>query len=389
MLNSFDADKLSAASTVEAPQIPPVAEPPAGDQQEPKNEPAVQAPVDDPSGEPQADPNAGNPVVPPVADKPAETPQEKEAAEKELEFERKAEEKLLRKLGVSSLDELRKKEAAEPSEEEKKLATEKETAAINKYAVDNNKLTNADIVRLNNIKSTPDEKLVFDNFAKEFKEANKDRKDDLGDPSPVTDEDVKAAFDTAFHKNTKDPVLLKLGEKMIAKEASAIKGDLEDKYKEASEQFKDYSVRKAKGQEYKAFLKGFLATNTPSELTYGEGDQKVTYKLDEGTLTKKDREDIEKFFVNDKYFENFIKDGGGQKTRDEFKEDMRNYLVLKHHDKIVKTYGDVRYEAGLKAGKIGAEAPFKQDKSELRPIISEGVITKEEAADVASAFRKY
>jgi len=161
---------------------------------------------------------------------------EKVAQDASIEAIRKEERaKFLKEMGVESEDELKAKLNPTKPKTPEELAAEANiyNASLAKFAVENKVFTNDEWLAVQNMRKAPDADLVFQNFAHEYKEQNKDRK--LGDAAdPVTDEEIKDKFNELYHVDSDNKALKEQGEKNLALKAQSIRGPLETKFNDIS-----------------------------------------------------------------------------------------------------------------------------------------------------------
>lgn len=303
------------------------------------------------------------------------------------EIQTKAEEaatkKLLDALGVKSLDELKGRiPAKELTPEEKAKQEQSLKANVAQYAVKNDMLSMDEITSLENMRKMTPQQLVYDNFAKEYREAHKERVGEDEKPVPVTEAEIEDSFNEFYHVNSENNALKKSGEKMLDQSAKSLMSGVEAKYNDAVADYQEYEARKTFFPTFKSFLDEVVAT-VPEELTFGEGDKKIVFKT--GTL---DKEAIKKLYTTDAAYDAFYQQKGEQKVRDVFKIEFNERLIAKNIQAILNTAVDVGIDIGTKKGsETGAKAPFDENKNKQQADNSQKVkITREEARKEQSKY---
>lgn len=271
-----------------------------------------------------------------------------------------ARKEFLKEMGVNTEEELKLKLAG-PAKEltpEEKLAKEEQYSAnLLSYATKNNLLKTEEFVSLVNIKKTADTDLAYADFATQYKDLNKDRKDEDSNPSPVTEEETREAFNQLYHVDSQDETLKKIGEKQIKIAADQKRNELEQKFNNAKESFDDWSYRDANSKPFISFITTSVKEAIPQSLEFeGNDGTKINFPLD--TV---DVEEIKKLFINNAAFDEYLDKGASQPAKEQIAKTVEAYLFHKNKDAIIKTVRDISYEAGVKKGGVGAAAPFTKE----------------------------
>lgn len=306
------------------------------------------------------------------------------AAEDALRLKMRQE--LWKEYGVNSDEELKAKlnPAAPESEEVRQQKAEVYNANLAKFAIEQKVFTNNDWMGYHNMVKLPDNDLVFKDFEGAYKEANKDRVVD-GEPSPVTDDEIKDKFNELYHLDSESKVLKDLGEKNIKLRADAIKGPAQQKFNDIKAEFDLDQTERAAVPGFKAMMQEVLQKAIPDKWEFGEGDDKVSYDL-----TKTDKKEIEKFLVDEigtREFSEFVKGKGTPEQRDRITRAVEKELVYRHHKDVANTAFSVGKDAGKKLGAAGSSQRFtEQGKGELQKHAVE--ITPEDNQKVAGSFAR-
>jgi hypothetical protein len=282
----------------------------------------------------------------------------------------------LAEMGFKSEEELKalKNPAIPETEEQKAVRLEREEAAFIKHVVDNGTLSLNEINSFKQLSALPANDLVFADFANEYKDANKDRKDSEGEADLVTDEEIKDAFESIYNTSSENPALKKAGERALNARAKEILGETETKYKEARDNFNGLMDIKAKMPEFKSFVQSTLKTVIPEKMTFTSDGQEFHVELD-GT----DMAEIEKKFKDDNIFAQYYDTTDRQGFAQSIKDEASRQLFDKYKQKII----DVAYTSGaskgLKNGKVGARAPFDPAKKVIAPAQTSRLTEEEKA----------
>lgn len=297
---------------------------------------------------------------------------------------KEARQEFLKSFGVTTEEELREKlNPTKPLTDEEKASQEQEyTASLLNYAT-KEKLFNAnDYAQLQTLTKTSDADLAYGAFAADYKDVNKDRKNSDNTPNPVTEDEVKEAFNQQYHINSEDAALKAIGEKQIKTAASAQKAELEAKYNNAKSAYDDYALRDKSSKPFFYFINKTVNTSIPTKIeTEGMDGEKIVYDI-----KNVDLKELEKIFVNDKAFEDFLANGESQPAKDYIAKTIEVYLWNKHKDAILKNVAEVSYGAGLKKGKVGATVPFGSQQQSSAKTGDEKALTEAEKAKLKDSF---
>lgn len=304
--------------------------------------------------------------------------------------EREATDKLLKKLGVATFEELQQKINPE-TEEEKTAKQEQFRASVNSYAVKKGKLTNAEIHQLETLKVADKQKLVYDNFVNNYKERFKDRRDTDNKPLPPTEDEIDEAYESIFHTQSENPVLKAEGEARINAKAADMIKPLQDKYNEAEALYKDRMYRHEQGQKYISYIQKLMKDAKPADITVGEGESKATFEFKPNDKeVEAAKIELEKLFMEDEMFEAYLQNEPA-KHDTYYKTLIDTHLKMKMFPKIVDVLSQIRAEQLLKkSSDTGAKSPFEQTKAKVEPVaVNDNALTKDEAADINDAFRRF
>lgn len=325
---------------------------------------------------------ARDPRTPEQKQAEADAAAKAETEEKENKIKQSALAELFKKYGVKTEAELAEKlNPVVETEEQKTQKAEMYTAALNKYAVDEKVFNNEELTVFNTLKKMPAEDLVFNQFKKDFTEANKGRVDGEGKPNPITEDEIKDGFSELYHTESENKALKDIGKKNLDIAAKGILQPLEEKFNLVKEVFDENNRKNAALPEYTKFVKSTIAESVPKELVYGEGENQVKV-----TLNNTDLDAIEKLFVKNHYFDDFRQKGGTDEQRAEFKREIMKEILFQNHEAIAKVVGDVREGVGLKKGAVGAKAPFEEQKPVKAVVADSKTFTPEETGALKKAF---
>lgn len=325
---------------------------------------------------------ARDPRTPEQKQAEADAAAKAETEEKENKIKQSALTELFKKYGVKTEAELAEKlNPVVETEEQKTQKAEMYTAALNKYAVDEKVFNNEELTVFNTLKKMPAEDLVYNQFKKDFTDANKGRVDGEGKPNPITEDEIKDGFSELYHTESENKALKEIGKKNLDIAAKGILQPLEEKFNLVKEVFDENNRKNAALPEYTKFVKSTIAESVPKELVYGEGENQVKV-----TLNNTDLDAIEKLFVKNHYFDDFRQKGGTDEQRAEFKREIMKEILYQNHEAIAKVVGDVREGVGLKKGAVGAKAPFEEQKAVKAVVADSKTLTPEETAQLKKAL---
>jgi hypothetical protein len=293
---------------------------------------------------------------------PEQVAEEKKTADEKANQENiqkikdEARKEFLKSLGVNSEEELKEKlnPTKQRTEEEKKADEQEYTANLLNFATREKLFNTNDFATLQSLKQTSDSDLAYGAFSDDYKELNKDRVGDDKQPNPPTDAEIKEAFNQQYHIDSEDKGLKTIGEKLIKTAADAKRNELEAKYNDAKLAYDDYAYRDKNSKPFLNFINKTVNTNIPTQLTTkGKDGTDIVYNI-----KNPDLKELEKIFVNDKAFDDYLANGESQPAKDYIAKTIEVYLWNKNKDAILENVASVSYDAGLKKGKVGASAPF-------------------------------
>lgn len=305
-------------------------------------------------------------------------------AENTEKIKAEARKEFLKSFGVNSEEELKEKlNPTKPkTDEEKKADAEEYTANLLNFATKEKLFNTNDFATLQSLKQTSDSDLAYTAFSDQYKELNKDRLGDDNKPNPVSDVEIKEAFNMQYHVDSEDKGLKAIGEKQIKTAADAKRNELEAKYEDAKSAYDDFAYREKNSKPFLNFINKTVNDNIPTQLvTKGKDGADIVYNI-----KNPDLKELEKIFVNDKAFEDYLANGESQPAKDYIAKTIEVYLWNKNKDSILSNVADVSYSAGLKAGKVGSAAPFGSGKQAPVNTGTEKALTQAEKDKLAASF---
>lgn len=311
---------------------------------------------------------------------------EKVSQDAAIEAIRKEErQKFLEEMGVKTEEELKAKLTPTKPKTPEQIAQEQEiyNISLGKYAVENKVFNNDEWLAYQNVKKAADPDLVYQNFAAEYKEANKGRLIE-GQPDPVTDDEIKDKFNELYHVDSDNKALKDQGEKNLALKAKAIRDPLESKFNDIKEIYDNEMAQKQAVPEFRKFVQGVLSTAIPDKLEYGTGDDKVIFDL--STLDKKAFE--QSLFdtgLMQKEFQDFLQGKGTPEQRARIEKEVVKELLYRNHTEIAKENFKAGISKGTKTAAPGSKAPFVDPEKRIQqPAKVE--VTPADNQKVANAF---
>lgn len=314
----------------------------------------------------------------------AATKQQEQAAEQQR-IETEMRQKFLKELGVNSEEELKAKLTPTKPKTPEELAQEQEiyNVSLAKFAIDNKVFNNDEWLAVQNMRKAPDNDLVFNNFAAEYKEANKGRTQD-DKPFPVTNEEIQDKFNELYHVDSENAALKAEGEKNLALKAKAIRDPLETKFNDIQQIYNEEIAQKQAVPDFRKFMQGILATAIPDKLEFGTGDDKVVFDL-----SKLDKEAFQQSLFDtglmQKEFQDFFKGKGAPEQRARIEREVKKELLFMYNEDIAKETFKAGISKGTKVTAPGSKAPFV-DPAKKEVQAQKVTITDADKAKVANAF---
>ena len=233
-----------------------------------------QSPVQDPPAQdpPVKDPPVQDPPDPPAQDPPSPVQDAIEA--------------LLNETGFTSLEELkaaasRKVETPETPEEIKKK-DEIYQANLAKYAVENNLMSLEDINKLQALKTSSDEDLVFKSFAEEAKDEILENLPDNATEEQIL-EAIKNEFEKQYPINAESERTRARAEAKLKKEAAELRKPLESSFNTVKSKFDDESSIRTAYPGYQSSMKTIVESAVPQKFSFfkgKDGDTEVVVDID-------------------------------------------------------------------------------------------------------------
>jgi len=257
----------------------------------------------------------------------------------------------LESLGFKSIDELKAhfNKPAEPTEEEKAIAAQKEKADFLKFSTEEGILNVDDYQAFESIKAKKDRDLVFENFTQEFLEDNPD----------ATDYEIENAFNNQYHIDSENVTLKKRGEKILAKEAAEIRNPYQTKYDKAWNTFSERKELQSKVPLFNNFVDDVVNKVVPQKLKAFEKEidgENVSVEIE---LTAEDKAEIaKKFKMNVKAYDMYVK-GESEKLNADLSRKINGFIREKYAEKIQEQIFETAVTLGKKKGSnVGAINPF-------------------------------
>lgn len=240
----------------------------------------------------------------------------------------------------------------EPEKTPEQVAKEAELEKVNfrKYAVENDLMKDDDFNSFDTISKRKDHDLVFERFSKEQQEDNPE----------ITDDEIKEAFETEYKLNSENEKAKARGMARLQKEASEIKNPYETAYKSAKTRYDEDRSIEAQVPAYKKFVDDLIKESAPDKLTLfkaKDGEEEISIDVD---LTKEDRDELAKTFINPKTFRSFL--DGKEKLGDvkaTLAKKINGFLKQKYFDTALSSSFEKGMGRGtLKGSSVGANNPF-------------------------------
>jgi len=240
----------------------------------------------------------------------------------------------------------------EPEKTPEQVAKEAELEKVNfrKYAVEKDLMKDDDFSRFDTISKKAERDLVFERFANEQKEDNPE----------ITDDELKDAFEFEYKLNSENEKTRARGLARLQKEAAEIKNPLESTYKSAKTQYDEDRAIEKQVAPYKKFIDDLIKENTPDKLSFfktKDGDEEISVEVE---LSKEDREELAKTFINPKTFRSYLDSNG---KLDEIKpalaKKINGFLKQKYFETALSKSFETGHGRGvLKGSNVGANQPF-------------------------------
>lgn len=244
----------------------------------------------------------------------------------------------------------------EPEKTPEQIAKEVELEKVNfrKFAVERELMKDDDFTRFDTISKKQERDLVFERFANEQKEDNPE----------ITDDEIKEAFDDEYKLNSENEKVKARGMARLQKEASEIKNPLESAYKNAKSNYDEERSIEKQVAPYKKFIDELIVENTPEKLTLyktKDGEEEITVDVE---LSKADREELAKTFINPKTFRAFLDSNGKlDDIKPKLAQKINGFLKQKYFETALSKSFETGHGRGvLKGSSVGANNPFALTK---------------------------
>lgn len=240
----------------------------------------------------------------------------------------------------------------EPDKTPEQVAKEAELEKVNfrKYAVEKDLMKDDDFSRFDSITKKAERDLVFEKFSDEQKEDNPD----------ITDDELKEAFEYEYKLNSDNEKIKARGMARLQKEAAEIKNPIESSYKNAKSQYDEDRVIEKQVAPYKKFIDDLIIENTPDKLTLyktKDGEDEISVEVE---LSKADREELAKTFVNAKTFRAYLDSNGKlDDIKPTLAKKINGFLKQKYFETALSKSFETGHGRGvLKGSNVGANQPF-------------------------------
>ncbi len=240
----------------------------------------------------------------------------------------------------------------EPEKTPEQVAKEAELEKVNfrKYAVEKDLMKDDDFSRFDTVSKKAERDLVFERFTNEQKEDNPE----------ITEEELKEAFEYEYKLNSENEKTRARGLARLQKEAAEIKNPLESTYKTAKSQYDEDRAIEKQVAPYKKFIDDLIKENTPDKLSFfktKDGDDEISVEVE---LSKEDRDELAKTFINPKTFRSYLDSNG---KLDEIKpalaKKINGFLKQKYFETALSKSFETGHGRGvLKGSSVGANQPF-------------------------------
>lgn len=269
------------------------------------------------------------------------------------------------------------------------IAKEAEVDRANflKFSTENDLLKVDDYSKYESLKSKADRDLVFEDFTTQYKTENPN-----ADPTTL-DQEIKDAFDAQYHLASENKTLKARGEKLLAKEAEALRNPYELKYKTAQERYSEEKEFRNAYPKYEKFYTEKVSKLIPDEVTLftqKDGETEIPIKV---KITAEEKAEIAKQFNNEKTFYNFTKVKDGNTS--DFEKSLEKKILgtireRKLNDAFLETWKAAEGIGLRKGSTTGADNLFGAQQTSSGKQNEAKVITLAESnAKIAQARERY
>lgn len=322
----------------------------------------------------------------------AETAEAKKAREDKIEKDLK--DKIYKELGISSPEEIKamrdKLNAVPETPEQAAERIKKFNTELNAFAISNNLLSAQEITEIDTLRNQQPIDIVYKEFEAEYRETFKDRKQEgTEDSEPVTDDEIKEAFEKLYHQDSDNLALQQKGTKLMNERADTIKNQSLSKFENAKLEYEQELHKKENVPAFKTFMREALSGIPESITLNGEGDDKVVFNLkDDKGKPLYDIEKINKLFVNDVFYDQFLESKDKEGLRKYVNDSIVSKIKEENEPKIHALIFEQGKAAGLKEGAIGAKQPFNA-AHDFKPVAtSDTALSDVDKANLKSQFGK-
>lgn len=337
--------------------------------------------------------------VPPVELKPGDEGYVEPAVPKKAELTQEEKDKIfndyLAEFGLSSADdlkELQKKASETPETEEQKAARiEEYNNSVTAFGIQQKIITPTDLAAIENIKSQDDRSIAYKEFADSYKNVHKDRtKENSLELDPVTEEEINEQFENFFNLDSDNAGLKTMGERLIKERADIIRNGALSKLDVAKQRWDAEVHKNTHVPAFKTFLQDTVSKAVKDQITlFEEGSEKVVFNLkDESGKPLYDVDAIAKSFVSDFVYDSYLKDADKSKVKEFIEQGVANQIYMANKEQINKLIYQQGKAAGVKAGAVGAAAPFREKETPKAVEVTEQALTESDTQNLKNQFTR-
>jgi len=223
-----------------------------------------------------------------------------------------------------------------------------------KFSAEQKLLNVEDYSQYENLKSKPDQELVFDSFLKDYKEDHPEIED-----AKELEDAAKEDFDYEYKlKDSMSESQKKKGLAKLARDAKELRSPIESKVTAAEAQFKEYGTLQESYPKFEKFIKESISKNTPDKTILfkaKDGEEEIPIEIE---LTQKERDAMFKEFSTPKTFQKFL-NAKPEEIQAILDKKMQGWVKLNKFDEVNTKTFEIAMGVGTKKGStVGAENPF-------------------------------
>src|SRR5690606_32377253 len=145
---------------------------------------------------------------------------------------------------------------------------------VTAFAINKKLISSTDIAAREELSKQDDQSIAMKEFAAHYKETHKGRlKEGSVEADPVTEDEIKEAFDEFYHLDSSNSALKTKGEQMIKERADQLRGNVNTKFDTARQQYEAEVHKNTNIPAFRNFLKDTISKAVTDQIIpFEEGE---------------------------------------------------------------------------------------------------------------------